>query len=227
MFKFELSWLIREDFHGIVAKIWQEENKGRTPLERWQNKIRRLRQYLRGWAKNQNGAYKKEKKELTDRLDQLDKKAETTVLQQHEVDLKHCLKERLGVLLRQEEIKWHQRSKTNHLLKGDSNTKYFQLVANGKRRKTRIFQLEDGSRIIKGDEQLKEYITHYYKGLFGPNECEDATMNEDRRDDITQISAEDNEKLIAQFCEKEVKDAIFQMKHSKAPGLDGFPVEFY
>jgi hypothetical protein len=101
------------------------------------------------------------------------------------------------------------------------------LVANGKRRKTRIFQLKDGSHIIKGDEQLKEYITHYYKGLFGPNECEDATMNKDRRDDITQISAEDNEKLIAQFCEKEVKDAIFQMKHNKAPGLDGFPVEFY
>jgi hypothetical protein len=177
---------------------------------------------LRGWVKNQNGAYKKEKKELMDRLDQLDKKAETTVLQQHEVNLKHCLKEWLGVLLRQEEIKWHQRSKTNHLLKGDNNTKYFQLVANGKRRKTRIFQLKDGSRIIKGDEQLKEYITHYYKGLFGPNECEDATMNEDRRDDITQISTEDNEKLIAQFCEKEVKDAIFQMKHNKA-----FPAEFY
>jgi hypothetical protein len=64
---------------------------------------------LRGWVKNQNGAYKKEKKELMDRLDQLDKKAETTVLQQHEVNLKHCLKEWLGVLLRQEEIKWHQR----------------------------------------------------------------------------------------------------------------------
>jgi hypothetical protein len=47
----------------------------------------------------------KEKKELSEKIDQLGKKAEATVLQQHEVDLQHCLKERLGVLLREEEIK--------------------------------------------------------------------------------------------------------------------------
>jgi hypothetical protein len=47
-------------------------------------------------------------------------------------------------------------------------------------------------------------------------------LNENRSDDITQISLEDNEKLIAQFSKKEVKDAIFQMKHNQAPGLDGF-----
>jgi hypothetical protein len=45
------------------------------------------------------GAVRKERKELY-RIDQLDKKAETTVLQQHEVDLQNCLKERLTTLLR-------------------------------------------------------------------------------------------------------------------------------
>jgi hypothetical protein len=135
LFKFELSWLPREDFCGIVAEIWQQENNGHTPLQIWQNKLRRLRQYLRGGSKNYIGAFRKEKKELSDRIDQLDKKAEMIVLQQHEVDLQYCLKERLTTLLREEEIKWHQRSKTDHLLKGDSNIKYFQLVANGKHRK--------------------------------------------------------------------------------------------
>jgi hypothetical protein len=43
-------------------------------LKSWQSKIRRLRQHLRGWAKNVSGAYKKEKKELLDKLDMLDKK---------------------------------------------------------------------------------------------------------------------------------------------------------
>jgi len=38
------------------------------------------------------------------------------------------------------------------------------------KRKTRIFQLEDGDKIIKGDEELKKYITNYYRGLFGPSE---------------------------------------------------------
>jgi hypothetical protein len=29
------------------------------------------------------------------------------------------------------------------------------------------------------------------------------------------------------FSEKEVREAIFYMKHNKAPGPDGFPAEFY
>jgi hypothetical protein len=59
--------------------------------------------------------------------------------------------------LREEEIKWNQRSKANKLLQGDINTRYFHLVANGIRRKSHIFQLEDGDRIIKGEEPLKSY----------------------------------------------------------------------
>jgi len=53
-------------------------------------------------------------------------------------------------LLREEEIKWFQRAKTKDLLEGDNNTKYFHMVANGKRRKTRIFQLEQEGGVIEG-----------------------------------------------------------------------------
>jgi hypothetical protein len=53
-------------------------------MQRWQNKIRRLRQFLRGWAKNRNGAYKKEKQELLRKAEELDKKAESQLLSQRE-----------------------------------------------------------------------------------------------------------------------------------------------
>jgi hypothetical protein len=72
----------------------------------------------------------------------------------NEIDLKHYLNNRLAELLR-EEIKWYQQAKVKELLEGDSNTKYFQLVANGKYRKTRIFQLQQGDRIIEGDDAQK------------------------------------------------------------------------
>jgi hypothetical protein len=55
--------------------IWLNEKAGSTPMEKWQAKIRRLRQHLRGWAKNVSGVYKKEKKDLLEKLDSLDKKA--------------------------------------------------------------------------------------------------------------------------------------------------------
>ena len=143
----------------------------------------------------------------------LDKKAETQTLHQWEVDLKQTPKSRLIQILREEEIKWYQGGKTKNLLFGDMNTKYFQLIANGKHRKTRIFQLEDDGKIIKGDEQLKKYIIDYYRGLFGPSDISPLTMDEGRREDIPQVTDDDKGKLIAKFSYNEVliKDDLMAM----------------
>jgi mannosylglycoprotein endo-beta-mannosidase len=107
-------------------------------MEKWQNKIRRLRRFLRGWARNLSSQNKKQKSNLLTKVDDLDKKAETIVLSPQEVELRHHLKGQLAKLLREEEIYWIQRSKATELLQGDDNTKYFHLVANGRHRKTKI-----------------------------------------------------------------------------------------
>jgi hypothetical protein len=44
---------------------------------------------------------------------------------------------------------------------------------------------------------------------------------------IPQVSEEENEILTASFSEEEVKMAVFDKEHNKAPGPDGFPSEFY
>jgi hypothetical protein len=46
-------------------------------------------------------------------------------------------------------------------------------------------------------------------------------------EDIPQITSSEGESLMAEFSEKEVREAIFQMKHNKASGPDGFPTEIY
>jgi hypothetical protein len=56
------------------------------------------------------------------KLDGLDKKTEVVLLSAQELDLKHCLQNRLAELLREEELKWYQRAKSKNLLQGDSNT---------------------------------------------------------------------------------------------------------
>jgi mannosylglycoprotein endo-beta-mannosidase len=101
------------------------------------------------------------------------------------------------------------------------------LIANGKHRKKKIFQLEQEEGTIVGDDNLKVYITEYYKKLFGPPEVNHVQMIENRIDDITQLSEEENVLLTANFTEEEVFQAITQMEHNKSPGPDGFPAEFY
>jgi hypothetical protein len=69
-------------------------------------------------------------------------------------------------LRRDEETKWAQRAKVKHVQEGGNNTKYFHLVANGKHRKNKIFQLEQEEGIIVGQDNFKTYISEYYKNLF-------------------------------------------------------------
>jgi hypothetical protein len=94
---------------------------------------------LRGWTKNTSDQYKKEKKEILDTLDGLYKKAEHTLLQIEEINIKQCLNNSLSHLLHEKEIKWYQRAKVKDLLKSDYNAKYFQLVVSRKYRKQEYF----------------------------------------------------------------------------------------
>jgi hypothetical protein len=96
-------------------------------------------------------------------------------------------------------------------------------VASGKFRKTRIFQLQHEDRIIECDQALKEHITSYYKDLFDPPTPSSFSLDESRVDDIEQVSHEENELLTRSFSMDEVREAIFQMEHNKAPRSDGFP----
>jgi hypothetical protein len=56
----------------------------------------------------------------------------------------------LAKLRRAEETKWAQRAKVKHVQEGGNNTKYFHLIANGKHRKKKIFQLEHDEGTIVG-----------------------------------------------------------------------------
>ena len=60
-FKFELGWLLRDGFVDMVKEVCSSVDEGNSPMERWQAKIRRFRQHLRGWAKHTSGLHKKKK----------------------------------------------------------------------------------------------------------------------------------------------------------------------
>jgi hypothetical protein len=118
-------------------------------------------------------------------------------------------------------------TKVTDVMLGDNNMKYFQMMTNGKHKKKRIFSLDHENGKIKGQANLKHYITGFYKGLFGDPEQSTFSLDPDRTEDITQVTPVENNFLMAPFTEEEIKKAVFEMEHNKAPGPDGFSVEFY
>jgi hypothetical protein len=130
-------------------------------------------------------------------------------------------------LRREEETKWAQQAKVKHVQEGGNNTKYFHLIANGKHRKKKIFQLEQDEGTILGQQNLKTIITEYYKKLFrAPAPCF-ISLSEQVTHDIPQLFEDERVILTSPFLEEEVFDGISNMDHNKATGPDGFPVEFY
>jgi hypothetical protein len=73
---------------------------------------------------------------------------------------------------------------------------------------------------------MKNYITNFYKKLFGAPVTNNFTLDELVIDDITQVSPEENAILTADFIEKEVYEAVMQMKN-KAPRTVWFSAKFY
>ena len=74
-FSFGSAWFKREGFLDLIAREWAKDLGGRSNVERWQNKIRHLRQFLRGWAKHLSGIYKAEKERLLLLIQSLDLKS--------------------------------------------------------------------------------------------------------------------------------------------------------
>jgi hypothetical protein len=66
----------------------------------------------------------------------------------HEIELKSQYNLMLAGLLREEELKWYQRSKAHFLLEEDSNTTYFHSVVNGRHRKKLIHSLVQEEGLI-------------------------------------------------------------------------------
>jgi mannosylglycoprotein endo-beta-mannosidase len=213
----------REGFQDMVKNVWKRPVAGNTPILRWNNKMRAMCKYLSGWAGHVSGILEKEKSRLSSIIDDLEALAELRPLSPQEIELKSQSNAQIAGLLHEEELKWYQRSKAQFILEGDSNTRYFHGIANQDIGKKHIHSLVQDEGLIEGHEQLKPYITNYYKGLFGPPGESSFSLDETRTDDIPQMSMEENGLLTAPYSEEEVQKAIFQMEHNKAPGPDGFP----
>ena len=125
----------------MVKEVWSRPVASNTPIRRWNNKIRNIRKFLRGWARHTAGILKKEKIRLSAIIEDLDEIAVGRPLSATEIELKSQSNAQIARLLREEEIKWYQRSKAQFILEGDSNTRYFHSVANGRHRRKRIHSL--------------------------------------------------------------------------------------
>jgi hypothetical protein len=85
----------------------------------------------------------------------------------------------LNDIWKKEEIKIRQRSREKEILEGDRNTSYFHSVANQRRRKKQIDQLEGPDGMVEDNKGMMKIVVDYYKSLFGFEEKLDINLAND------------------------------------------------
>jgi hypothetical protein len=134
--------------------------------------------------------------------------------------------DKMNEMLYREEMMWMQRSRVDGLREGDRNTRFFHSKAIWRARKNRIKKLKDEEGAYQTDQgTMGRLATKYFRELFTADETIDPEPV--LRLFEGKVTEEMNEKLCADFTEKEIGDALFQISPLKAPGPDGFPARFF
>ena len=118
---------------------------------------------------------------------------------------------------------WKQLSRDKFINEVDRNTKYFHLLANMKRRKKHISELLVDGRSVHRPRRIKQVISGYFKSLYQQKQLpfikeQDGLLNWISQDQASALE-------VIPF-EEEIKLVIWSCDPSKAPGSDGFNLNF-
>lgn len=185
-----------------------------------QLKLERCGEDLLCWGKSLSRRFKERIKDCRAQMNSLRSKYDSTSIHQFEE-----AKRNYNKLLAQQEVFWKQRSKQHWLKEGDCNSRYFHISASARKKRNSISQLKDQNGYWHTwDSGLADLLMSYFKDIFSSRGC---VVGEIINSIDTCLSEEQQNFLIAEFTNDEVKEALFSMGPDKAPGPDGINPAFY
>nr|XP_027081023.1 uncharacterized protein LOC113703745 [Coffea arabica] len=136
------------------------------------------------------------------------------------------LKRQLKEAYEEEEMFWSQKSRVQWLKEGDRNTHFFHSSVKGRRQRNKLHRLlRENGDWTNSEEEIGEEVVSHYKDLF----CSKGTEQVDMvLEGISQtITDQMNLRLTEPVREAEIKEALFSMNPTKAPGPDGMTPNFF
>uniref|UniRef100_A0A803P3X8 Reverse transcriptase domain-containing protein n=1 Tax=Cannabis sativa TaxID=3483 RepID=A0A803P3X8_CANSA len=221
-FHYEQAWAAEEECGKIIESVWLDGSNWGDP-HGLRSQINHCGEILKDWNKDK-------KAELRARTKKLKEELKVVSSSTDEKDWQHRRKvERdLNAVEEKEEILWRQRSRAIWLAHGDRNTKYFHHKASQRKKKNTIKGLFDEQRRwCTKENEIEDILIGYYTDLFSSTGPKINLTDRLIQCVPNRLNQMDNDVLLEEFTEEEVKEAIDQIHPLKAPGKDGLPGLFY
>lgn len=185
--------------------------------------LKNLASELRSWSTRKIGSIKEQLLMAREIILRYDLAAEQRTLSAEERSLRADLKVRVLGLSSLERTIARQRARVRYLADGDANTKYFHMLARGRKRRQLITKLKLNDVLVTSHQEMAEGIYEHFRDVFG--RAERHALEIDFQ--ALGISAVNLQELDAPFTEDEIWAAIRELPPDRAPGPDGFTGAFY
>lgn len=129
---------------------------------------------------------------------------------------------KLATILSNEELHWKTRFREKLIKEGDGNTKYFHLLANGRRHRNFIGRLSVEGQKWESTKSIIVQARCFFKNFAKPIKTELAFNWPKLR-----LPSSWQDEMEDPFTEQEIKEAVFCSYANGAPGPDGLPMHFY
>lgn len=124
--------------------------------------------------------------------------------------------------MNREELIWAQKARTNWILHGDSNTKYFQTMVRQRRSKNRIIQIRnENEHLTDNPEEIEHIFLDSFKRSYSSNTnlTVESIIQEIQGLPIPTLTDQQVHSLNRAISNREIEEAVFQMGLTKLQGL--------
>ncbi|KAL9681628.1 hypothetical protein QQ045_013414 [Rhodiola kirilowii] len=217
-------WLEQPGVKKMISDAWKSEEGPGWKSYTIQRKLSSVRVKLAQWNKQSDGDFKLGLMNARKEWERLSLLQDERGLSEEESLKKLAIQRRIWQLEQQEEKIWRQKSRIAWLKEGHLNTKFFHRSASWRYNKNRISGILVDELWVEDPELIKQAACKYFSSIFGKSDSCIWTLE---GVNFATVSDSQREFLESQISREEVLGALKSCDGNKAPGPDGFNMNFF